>query len=265
MNSNKLKRKLMLRRMRSSAPSLRITSKSPVWVRLLLTFIGLALAAAAGTWLYEQGASFAGFNKNSLYQELEHLRAENKTLRDDSERLARASISSDSGLMIEKAMSKQIASQNQTLEAENAKLKEDLRFFESLLPARGGSDSISVRNLRGQLDVANKQLMVRLLVMQGGKHVNNFVGNLQISATGIAGGKPITWNYPTAGLTPEPANAKLDFSRYQRVELTIPLGNTLSKDAVLQSLQVRVMSNGGVKAQATGTVAQNLQSLDAAP
>jgi hypothetical protein len=263
MNSNKLKRKLMLRRMRSSAPSLRITSKSPVWVRLLLTFIGLALAAAAGTWLYEQGASFAGFNKNSLYQELERLRTENKTLRDDSERLARASISSESGLIIEKATAKQITSQNQTLEAENAKLKEDLRFFESLLPASGGADSISVRNLRGQLDVANKQLMVRLLVMQGGKHVNNFVGNLQLSATGLAGGKPITWNYPSAGL--ESPDAKLNFARYQRVELNIPLGNTLSKDAILQSLQVRVMSNGSVKAQAIGSVAQNLQGLDAAP
>ncbi len=264
MNSNKLKRKLMLRRMGSSSPALKISSKSPWWVQLSIIFIVLALAAAVGTWLYEQGASFAGVNKNSIYQELAHLRHENKTLLEEREHLTRSSISSESGLMIEKATAKQVATQNQMLEAENAKLKEDLRFFESLLPTTGGAEAISVRNLRGQLDLANQQLMVRLLVMQSGKHVNNFVGNLQISATGTNDGQPITWNYPVAGASAV-AETQLNFARYQRVELHIPLGNLALKNTVLKTLQVRVLSGGNLKAQAMGSVAQNVQGFESAP
>jgi hypothetical protein len=261
MNSQKLRRKLMLRRMSISAPTLSIGTKTPWWVRLAFIFVGLAFAAAAGVWLYEQGSTFAGFNKDTVQKELTRLKAENAALLEDRERLTKSSITSESGLIIEKATAKQIASQSKVLEAENAKLKEDLRFFESLLPATGGADAISVRNLRGQLDLANNQLIVRLLVMQGGKQVNNFVGNVQVTAAGIVDGKPATWAYPAAGAA-QSAESKLNFSRYQRVELAIPLSATAAKTAALKNLQVRVLQGGSVKAQATGTVSQNVQNFD---
>ncbi len=263
MNSKNLRRKLMLRRMSISAPTLSIGAKMPWWLRLLSLFVGLALAAAAGVWLYEQGSTFAGFNKDSIQKELERLRSENKTLQEDRERLTKSSIASESGLMIEKSTAKQIAAQSKQLEAENAQLKEDLRFFESLLPTTGGADTISVRNLRGQLDLANNVLIVRLLVMQGGKQVNNFAGTVQVSAAGSADGRPMTWTYPVAGAAVE-AVGKLNFSRYQRVELAIPLAATPVKTALLKSVQVKVMQGGTVRAQANGTVSQNVQSIDTA-
>jgi hypothetical protein len=243
-----------------SAPTLSISTKMPWWLRLLSLFIGLALAAAAGVWLYEEGSSFAGFNKDSVQKELTRLKAENAALTEDRERLTKSSINAESGLIIEKATSKQIAAQSKILEAENAQLKEDLRFFESLLPATGGADTISVRNLRGQLDLANNQLIVRLLVMQGGKQVNNFVGSVQVSAAGTVDGKAASWAYPVAGAAPD-ALGKLSFSRYQRVELSIPLSNSAVKLATLKSLQVKVMQGNLVKAQATGTVSQNVQNI----
>jgi hypothetical protein len=264
MNSSKLKRKLMLRRMGVNPYTLTIGTKTPWWIRLLVVFIGLTFAAATGVWLYEQGASFAGFNKDGMQKEMERLRAENKNLQEERDRLTRSSISAESGLLIEKATAKQIASQSKSLEAENAKLKEDLRFFESLLPATGATDAISVRNLRGQLDLANNRLIVRLLVMQGGKHVNNFVGTLQINATGTVDGKPIVWNYPTPGVVIDDSG-KLNFSRYQRVELSLPLVAGLLKNAVLKSVQVRVISGGVIKAQALGSVSQNVQTMESLP
>ncbi len=250
----------MLRRMSISAPTLSIGNKMPVWLKLLSLFMGLALAAAVGVWLYEQGSRFAGFNKETVQKEIERLRTENKTLMDDRDRLTKTSIAAESGLVIEKATAKQIIEQSKSLEAENAKLKEDLRFFESLLPATGGVDTISVRNLRGQLDLANNQLIVRLLVMQGGKQSNNFVGTVQVTAAGSVDGKPVSWAYPAAGSAVE-AVGKLNFSRYQRVELIIPLANTAAKTAVLKSLQVKVLQGAVVKAQASGTVAQNVQNI----
>lgn len=261
MNSQNLRRKLMLRRMSISAPTLSIGARTPWWLRLLFVFVGLALAAAAGVWLYEQGSEFAGFNKDSVQKELERLRTENKTLQDDRERLTKSSIAAESSLIIEKSTAKQISAQSKLLEAENAQLKEDLRFFESLLPATGGSDAISVRNLRGQLDLANNLLIVRLLVMQGGKQVNNFTGTVQVTAAGVVDGKPANWSYPSAGASTE-ALGKLNFSRYQRVELTIPLANEPAKTAMLRSLQVKVLQGTAVKAQAAGTVSQNVQTID---
>jgi hypothetical protein len=262
MNSKNLRRKLMLRRMSISAPTLSIGAKMPWWLRLLALFFGLALAAAAGVWLYEQGSSFAGFNKDNIQKELERLRSENKTLQDDRERLTKSSITAESSLLIEKATAKQIATQSKALEAENAQLKEDLRFFESLLPATGGVDTISVRNLRGQLDLANNQLIVRLLVMQGGKQVNNFTGLVQVSAAGTLDGKPAVWNYPVAGGGNE-SLGKLNFSRYQRVELNIPLAASPVRVATLKNLQVKVVQGSTVRAQASGTVSQNVQNMNA--
>jgi hypothetical protein len=264
MNSKKLRRKLMLRRMSISAPTLSISTKTPWWIRLLVLFIGLALAAATGVWLYEQGSSFAGFNKESIQNEIERLKTENKTLLDDRERLTKSTISAESGLVIEKATSKQIAEQSKALEAENAQLKEDLRFFESLLPASGGANTIAVRNLRGQIDTANNQLIVRLLVMQGGKQVSNFTGTVQVNAAGSVDGKPATWVYPVPGATVE-AVGKLSFGRYQRVELTIPLSSEAVKKATLKNLQVKVLQGGAVKAQANGTVGQNVQNINDEP
>jgi hypothetical protein len=242
-----------------SAPTLSIGAKMPLWLRLLSLFVGLALAAAAGVWLYEQGSTFAGFNKDSIQKELTRLKAENSALLEDRERLTKSSITSESGLIIEKATAKQIASQSKALEAENARLKEDLRFFESLLPATGGADTISVRNVRGQLDLANNQLVVRLLVMQGGKQVRDFVGSVQVQAAGIADGKPINLTYPNSG---SGAEGKLNFSRYQRVELSIPLSATAVKSVQMKSLQVKVVQGGSVKAQASGQVGQSLAGLE---
>ncbi len=251
----------MLRRMSISAPTLSIGTKTSWWVRLAFVFVGLAFAAAAGVWLYEQGSTFAGFNKHTVQKELTRLKAENTALLEDRERLTKSSIASESGLIIEKATTKQIALQSKALEAENAKLKEDLRFFESLLPATGGADAISVRNLRGQLDLANNQLIVRLLVMQGGKQVNHFIGHMQVTATGIVDGKPTNWTYPATGAT-QSAESKLSFDRYQRVELTLPLSAVAVKTASLKNIQVRVLQGSTVKAQATGTVSQNVQNFD---
>jgi hypothetical protein len=97
--------------------------------------------------------------------------------------------------------------------------------------------------------------------MQGGKQVNNFVGTVQLSAAGLADGRPIAWSYPVAG-SATGVEGKLNFSRYQRVELTLPISNGTVKTAVLKSLQIKVLQGSTVKAQASGTVSQNVQNIE---
>ena len=226
----------------------------------------LALAAAVGVWLYDLGSSFAGFNKEGVQKEIASLRAENKVLTEEREKFNKASINAESRLAIELATQKKIIEQSKTLEADNAKLKEDLGFFESLLPATGAADAITMRNVRAQLDAVNQRVVVKMLVMQAGKNVNDFIGTVQVSATGIANGKAFNLNYPAAGAAPT-AEGKLSFNRYQRVELAIPLDAALGsapKGIVLKSVVAKVLQGGTVKAQSPGLITSAVVNLDAA-
>lgn len=247
-----------MRRMSISATTLSVGVKSPLWLRLLGIFTGLALAAAVGVWLYDLGSSFAGVSKDEVQQELNKLRAENRTLTEDRERLTKLAISAESSLSIEKATSKQIASQSKQLESDNAKLKEDLAFFESLLPANSGAEAISVRNVRAQFDAVNKTVAVRTLVMQGGKKVSDFVGNLQVILQGTADGKPYFFTYPaTEKLATE---GKLAFAQYKRVELNFALPDNLPKNVQLKSVQVKVLQGSQTRATANASVIQSAQA-----
>ena len=74
----------------------------------------------------------------------------------------------ESQLNIERSAQKQLAEQVKALESENTRLKEDLAFFESLLPNATGPLGISIRRLKID-QVAPNQIRYRLLIMQGGK------------------------------------------------------------------------------------------------
>ena len=260
MNSSNLRRKLLLRRMSISAPTLSIGAKSPLWLRLLSTFVLLALAAAVGGWLYDLGSSFAGFNKEDIQKEIAGLRADNKTLFDEREKLSAANISAESKLAIELATAKKIIEQNKVLEADNAQLKEDLSFFESLLPATGAADSVTMRNVRAQLDAANERLLVKLLVMQAGKQTGTFEGSVQISVAGTADGKPFAASYPAAGMAVT-AEGKLSFTRYQRVELAIPVPTKTIKNLQIKTVNAKVMQGAAVRAQSAGVMSAAVLNL----
>ncbi len=241
-----------------SATTLSVGVKTPLWLRLVGIFAGLALAAAVGVWLYDLGSTFAGFNKDDVQKELAKLRAENRTLTDDRERLTKLAITAESSLSIEKATTKQIATQSKQLEADNAKLKEDLAFFESLLPTTGGAEAVSVRNVRAQFDAANKTVLVRTLVMQGGKKVGDFAGSLQVVLQGTADGKPYFFTYPANDKLA--TDGKLAFTHYKRVELSFALPEGLPKNVLLKTVQVKVMQGSQTRATATATVVQTAQA-----
>ena len=247
-----------MRRMSISATTLSVGVKTPWWLRLVGIFAGLALAAAVGVWLYDLGSTFAGFNKDDVQKEITKLRAENRTLTEDRERLTKLAISAESSLSIEKATSKQIAVQSKQLEADNAKLKEDLTFFESLLPTTGGAEVVSVRNARAQYDATSKAVTVRTLVMQGGKKAGEFSGALQVVLQGTADGKPYFFTYPAnEKLATE---GKLTFSQYKRVELNFALPDNIPKNVQLKSAQVKVMQGAQLRASANAPVVLTAQA-----
>ena len=174
-------------------------------------------------------------------EQLSLLKEQVEKLDSEREKLSSTANSADSVLNIERATQKQLASQVQALTAENSKLKEDLAFFENLMPASTGPEGVRIGAFKA--DASNKtQLGYRILVMQGGKNVADYMGELQFQLTINQEGKNIVLTLPDTKVN-EAARLKLSFKYYQRLEgvLNIPEG------AVVKSLQARILDRGQVR------------------
>jgi hypothetical protein len=145
-------------------------------------------------------------------------------------------------LAMERAARTQLAAQVQSLTAENARLQEDLAFFDSLVPAGPVSEGISIRRLKMEL-VPPSQLRYRLLVMRRGNNSQDFKGSLSLSLAVTQAGKASVLNFPGKDDKIEPF--QLEFQRYQRLEGILPLPEGVQ----VRNVQARVLEDGKVRAQ----------------
>jgi hypothetical protein len=220
-----------------------IRTHLPWPLRAVFLAIVLGLASAIGMWVYDLGRGFAGLNSDKTKEQITTLKDQIEKLSAERDQYSTTVNASESRFNIEKSVQLQLATQVKTLEVENAKLKEDLVFFESLLPTTTGSQGISIRRLMAE-PVSSNQLRYRLLVMQGGKVDRDFVGELQLTVTVLQGGKSAMINYPE-GKPGEAEKFKLGFKYYQRVEgvLTLPQGVSI------KTVQARILDKGQIRAQ----------------
>lgn len=239
--SSSLKFKLWVRRLSVSAPKMRIKTQMSWPLRLVFLAAVLGLGGALSMWMYDLGRSLTGFNPSATKEQLANYRDEIEQLRLERDQFSTTVNSAESQLNIERSAQKQLLMQVKGLEADNSKLKEDLAFFESLLPADTGAQGVSIRRLKTESTAAN-QVRYRLLIMQGGKGDREFVGNLQLAVTVLQNGKSAIMVFP------DPKNGdadkfKLGFKHYQRVEgvLTLPDG------VVARIVQAKVLEKGQVR------------------
>jgi hypothetical protein len=222
-----------------SAPRMTIRNHLPWPLRAVFIAIVLGVAAAVAMWTYDLGRNFH-FRKGPSAEQVEALQEQLKKVSDERDQLQATVNGFDSRLNMERAMQAQLQEQAKSLADENNKLKDDLSFYESLVPA-GGAQGVAIRRLKIEMAAPN-QLRYRVLVMQGGKGEQNFVGNYQIVMTVLQSGKSAMITFPK----PEAADKyKLAFKHYQRVEgvLAVPDG------AVVKSVQVKILEKGAVRAQ----------------
>nr|WP_198981633.1 DUF6776 family protein [Herbaspirillum sp. ASV7] len=228
-----------------SAPKMTIKRHLPWPVMVLLWALVIGVGASAAVWTYKLGRNHlpglevsgdAGEQLDQLSEQVRKLTAEN-------ERLQSASSASQNELKIAQTAQAQLAAQVKNLEAENNRQKEDLAFFDSLLPTNLGAPGITIQRFKAE-QAAPNQLRYRVLVMQGGGGTQQFAGNLQLSVNVIQGGKSAILNFPE-GNAADQARYRLAFKYYQRVEglLNIPEG------ATIKSVAVRVLDRGQVRAQ----------------
>lgn len=242
-NSLKFRLKFWLRRLSISAPHMAIRTQLPWPIRAALLAIVLGWAIAIGMWVYDLGRGFTGFNSDSTKSQISALKDQIEKISAERDQFSTTVNASESRLNIEKSVQTQLAAQLKTLEIENAKLKEDLVFFESLLPATTGTQGVSIRRLMTET-IGPNQLRYRLLVMQGGKGEREFVGDLQLVVTVLQDGKSAMINFPD-GKPSEAEKFKLSFKHYQRVEgvLTLPQG------VFIKAVQARILDKGQIRAQ----------------
>ena len=88
----------------------------------------------------------------------------------------------------EKAAQQQWVAQAQQLELDNRRLRDDLGFFEKLIPTSGG-DGVAIRGVQAELTGAST-VKWQVLVIQASKNAPEFTGRLELSFSGTLNGRP---------------------------------------------------------------------------
>lgn len=223
-------------------------SKAPSWpLRIARFLLLLLIVGGLAFWTYGLGRGTNALGDAISAEEAQRLEAQAAKAQAERDRAANHLNTAENQLAMERAAHKQLAAQVQTLTAENARLEEDLAFFDSLLPSGPASEGISIRRLKMELQPPN-QLRYRLLVMRRGNNTQNFKGSLMLSLAVTQAGKPVALAFPGKDDKAEPF--QLEFRRYQRIEgiLTLPEG------VQVKNAQVRVLENGKVRAQQSATM-----------
>ncbi len=222
--------KLLRRRLSVSAPRMIVRSHLPWPIRWAVAALALGFSAALAMWAFETGKGLAGLD-TAAKEELSKLRVEVVQLREDREKALSIANTADSLLKAERTAQDKLAQQLRQTEAENLALKNDLGFFEKLLPAGAGDAALSIRGL--QAEAANeRQLRYQLLLLQAGKSRPEFSGRYEITLTGTLDGKP--WSQP-GGAQP------LQVKQYRRMEGLIDH----PPQAVIKTVTVKVTDARG--------------------
>lgn len=233
--------RLLRRRLTISAPRMSVRSALPWPFRWAMLAIVFGFCAAIGLWAFELGKDIAGLDGGPK-EELVRARAELTVLRAEASGMKEArdkaqSIADTAGTLVttEKAAQVALINQNKQLETDNQKLKDDLGFFEKLIPSSGG-EGLTIRGLQAEV-LNGRQVKWQVVVMQSLKSAPEFTGTMEVSFTGTQNGK--LWIATLPGSPQE-----LKFRQYGRTEGVFDV----PAQAVVKNVSVKVLSGTVVKA-----------------
>ena len=232
-----MKFRLFRRRLTISSPRMAIRSALPWPVRWAMGAVMLGFSAAIALWTFELGVSIAGLDRDAKL-ELTKLREEVAALRAERDKSQSVVNISGSLLTAEKAAQEKMISQIKQLEADNRLLRDDLGFFEKLLPA-GGAESVAIRGLQAET-LSAMQLKWQVLVIQPVKDAPVFNGKLELTLGGTLAGKPWTAMLPAGG-------QPLQFKQYRRIEGVLDL----PPFAVVKTVTAKVIEGTAVRSVQT--------------
>ncbi len=227
--------KSIVRRFGIDAPRLAVRPHMPWYWRWSGVVAGGVLVAGVAWLTYDFGLEYAGFRQG----EATRLRAQlDETVHQQQLELAALhakAATAERQLQIERATFGDLARQVKSLAQENATLKEDLAFFQSLTAATGKEGAVSVNRFRLMPEAVPGEYRYQLLLVQTGERAKEFNGRLQFVLNLQQDGRRVVLMLP-----PDPKEAareyQVSFKLFQRVEGMFKI----APDAAVKSLQVRV-------------------------
>lgn len=230
---------MRFRLLRRRLPRMAVRSAMPWPLRWAGVAIVLGFCAAIALWAFEFGKSIAGIDSGAR-QELAELRAEVARLREERDKAQSVVNTSGSLLTAEKAAQDRLAAQIRQLEADNRALRDDLGFFERLIPSSGG-EALAIRGLQaeplGDPQAGGAQMKWQVLVIQPVKNAPEFNGRLELSFSGLRDGKPWSLELPGGGQA-------LQFRQYRRIEGVIDL----PPQVVVKNVSAKVVEGNSTRA-----------------
>ncbi len=244
-----VKRRLR-RRFGIAAPQMSVRTHVPWYWRWALFGLVAAMALLFAREFFDAGMRVAGFSRSQIGEELVRLREAVKKLEKENASLHDGVVAGERQLQIERSAQADLTKALKAQQEENAKLQEDLAFFQTLMPSGKGQDQVVLHRFKAEAGAMAGEYRYRLLVVQEGKRERDFHGRVQLVVTYVQDGKKGMYTIPASGET-APALA-LNFRYYQRVEgnFQAPAG------AVVKSVQARVFEGGASspKLQQTATL-----------
>jgi hypothetical protein len=233
--------RLLLRRLTVSAPRMSVRSALPWPFRWVGAAVVLGFCAAIGLWAFEFGKEIAGIDDGRieylarLEREVADLKQQLDGMKEERDKALALANTSTTLMTAEKAAQERLTTLNKQLEVDNQRLRDDLGFFEKLIPTVG-TEAFAIRGLQAEVQ-DGRQVKWQVLVIQPLKNAPEFTGRLEISFAGLQAGRP--WS---AGLPEGPQPIKL--RQYARAEGVFDL----PPQTLLKSVSVKVMDGNVVKA-----------------
>ena len=241
--------KNIVRRFGIDAPRLSVRPHMPWYWRWSGVVAGGMLVAGVAWFTYDFGLEYAGFRQG----EAARLRAQlDETVRQQQIELAELNAktaAAERQLQIERATFGDLARQVKALAQENATLKEDLAFFQSLTAATGKEGAVSVNRFRLLPETVPGEYRYQLLLVQTGERAKEFNGRLQFVLNLQQDGRKVVLMLPpdSKGVAKE---YQVSFKLFQRVEGMF----RIAPDATVKGLQVRVFEGNSEAPKLTHNV-----------
>lgn len=235
-----------------AAPRVEIQTQIPWYWRWVGIAVLLGISAASAAWIYDAGRRFAGFDSGEAQEELLRLRSELDVARAELKRLGAVANAADSRLAIERTTQQKLAQQIRLLEQENAKVREELATFESMVSSEArAANALTIYRFTVEPDVLPGEYRYQLLLVgPKSRRERDFSGRLELAVNLQEGGRNVMMSFPEKG-DARAAAFRLSFKYFRRVEGTF----RVSPSARVESVQVRVYETGSEEPRATQAVA----------
>lgn len=239
---------VILRRLRGrfgiAAPRVAIRTHIPWYWRGLAIVVMSAVALALAGWIYDAGRRFAGFDSSVSAQEVASLQARTQELESELTLLRTVANASESKLQIEQTTLQQLTAQVGALEADNARLKEDLAAFENLAQGSSKGESLILSRLRVEPTASPGHYRFLLVAaLNGAGKSIEFNGMLKIVVALQHEGKDVMMQFPAPN-DAAVAQYQVVIKHFRKLEG----GFAIPPAARLKSVEARLIQGGVVKA-----------------